>query len=183
MRGVEQSCNRIEIVLSFLQSLLDDGLGYSAINTARSALSVMLERIDNQTVGNHPLCVRFLGAVSRLKPPTAKYSVLWDPSCVLTVFNNEGNNDKLTLKMLSIKLACLWMLCTGQRVQTLSLIKTANIKFNTEGALIFVPDVQPVLQLKYFKENSKLCVVCTLQEYLNRTSSIQFVYQSLGQFQ
>ena len=161
-------------MLSFLQRLLEEGLGYSAINTARGALSVMLERIDNQTVGNHPLCLRF-------KPPTAKYSVLWDPSCVLNVFTNESNNDKLTLKMLSIKLACLLMLCTGQRVQTLSLIKTDNIKFNTEGALIFVPDriktsgpkrVQPVLHLKYFKENSKLCVVGTLQEYLNRTSSL-----------
>ena len=113
MKNLEPSCNQINVVLSFLQYLLDEGLGYSAINTARSALSVFLGRIDNDSVGNHYLCVRFLKAVSRLKPPTAKYNTLWDPSCVINVFKNEPSNDQLNLRMLSIKLVCLLMLCTG----------------------------------------------------------------------
>ena len=61
--------------------------------------------------------------MSRLKPPGARYNVLWGPGGVTNVFKNEACNVDLSLRMLSIKLVCLLMLCTGQSVQTLSLIK------------------------------------------------------------
>ena len=47
-------------VLDFLTSLFENGLGYSSINTARSALSALGLMFDNVLVGVHPLVVRFM---------------------------------------------------------------------------------------------------------------------------
>ena len=45
----------IEHGIDFLASLYEEGLGYSAINTARSALSSVLTLPGNVTFGKHPL--------------------------------------------------------------------------------------------------------------------------------
>ena len=45
----------VKDVLEFLQKLYERGLGYSCLNTARSALSSFIVLDGNVTVGNHPL--------------------------------------------------------------------------------------------------------------------------------
>ena len=50
-------------VLRFLRMLEDEGLGYGAINTARCVLSLILPRVDGQTVGKHHLVHRFICSV------------------------------------------------------------------------------------------------------------------------
>ena len=47
-------------VLDFLTELYNTGLGYSAINTARSAISFILLSTGADSFGSHPLVVRFL---------------------------------------------------------------------------------------------------------------------------
>ena len=42
-------------VLRFLRTLEEEGLGFGAINTACSALSIVLPRVERQTVGKHYL--------------------------------------------------------------------------------------------------------------------------------
>lgn len=54
--------------IGFLAPLFSAGLGYSAINTARSALSSVLVLPNNITFGSHPSAVRFLNGVFVLKP-------------------------------------------------------------------------------------------------------------------
>ena len=63
----------VENGIDFLASLYEDGLGYSAINTARSALSSVLTSPENVTFGNHPLVSRFLKGVFELKPSLPRY--------------------------------------------------------------------------------------------------------------
>ena len=50
----------LDMVLQFLTTLYEEGLGYSAINTARSALSAVVILPDNKTVGCHRLVIWFL---------------------------------------------------------------------------------------------------------------------------
>ena len=50
-------------VLKFLQELYERGLGYSCLNTARSALSSFIVLKGHVTVGNHPLVQQFLKGV------------------------------------------------------------------------------------------------------------------------
>ena len=49
--------------LEFLTSLFRQGLGYSAINTARSALSAIITLGEKTTFGEHPLVTRFMKGI------------------------------------------------------------------------------------------------------------------------
>lgn len=68
----ERKISEIQIslatVLDFLTSLFENGLGYSSINTARSALSALGLMFDNVLVGAHPLVIRFMKGVFNLRP-------------------------------------------------------------------------------------------------------------------
>jgi hypothetical protein len=69
--------------LKFLTYLYYQGVGYSAINTARSALSAVITLGSHRTFGEHPLVTRFLKGVFELKPSLPRYSVMWDVGIVL----------------------------------------------------------------------------------------------------
>jgi integrase len=168
-------------IINFLFTLYQENLGYSAINTARSALSLYVGKVDGYSLGEHPIICRFVKAVSRERPPRPKYDCIWDPTCVLELFRSWDSNDKLTLKLLSFKLASLLALCTAQRAQTLSAVVVDNIKIS-QVAEIKIPKLlktycpnrtQPVLVLPKLETDPKVCPVYTLQEYLSRTASLR----------
>ena len=73
-------------ILNFLNTLFDEGLTYSAINTVRSALSAFLGVMDINHIGTHPLVVRFMKGESRSRPTLPRYSVIWDVKDVFTMF-------------------------------------------------------------------------------------------------
>ena len=64
--------------LSPLMPLYKAGLGYSAVNTARSALSSLLIFENNEKFGDHPLVVRCMKGIFELKPSLLKYNEIWD---------------------------------------------------------------------------------------------------------
>ena len=73
-------------VLDFLTQLHDTGSSYSAINTARSALSAAVELTDSPyTVGEHPLIKRPVKAAFQSRPPLPRYQSIWDVSTVLSL--------------------------------------------------------------------------------------------------
>ena len=82
-KGVDKFEATVENGIDFLATLFSSGLGYSAINTARSALSSVLLLPNNTTFGSHPLVTRFLKGVFELKPSLPRYSVIWDVGVVL----------------------------------------------------------------------------------------------------
>jgi len=61
--------------LEFLTSLYRQGLGYSAINTARSVLSAIITLGDKTTFGEHPLVTCFMKGIFELKPSLPRYTV------------------------------------------------------------------------------------------------------------
>ena len=76
-------------VLRFIRTLEDEGLGFGAVNTACSALSVvLLPRVDGQTVGKHYLVHWFLKSVYERNPPKPKYSRFRDVSLVFKLVQN-----------------------------------------------------------------------------------------------
>jgi len=64
-KGLNPLVSNIKNVLEFITSLYQSNLGYSAINSSRSALSLILPSIDGFTVGTHPLVKRALKAVGK----------------------------------------------------------------------------------------------------------------------
>ena len=88
-------CNRIgsdpifpsvQQVLNFLQSLREEPSthrGYSALGTARSALSFFVIMPDNKPLGENKYVKQFMRGIFNLEPPVPRYSRVWDPTTVL----------------------------------------------------------------------------------------------------
>jgi len=67
--------------------------GYSAVNTARSALSSVLILPEGKTFGEHPLVCRFMKGLFELKPTLPRYSEIWDPEVVLEFLRNWKTSE------------------------------------------------------------------------------------------
>ena len=161
-------------------SLYHNGLGYSAINTAKSALSSCVN-IPGHTMplGNHPLVVRFMKGVFELKPSLPRYTTTWDIKIVLD-FLAATDTKTLSLKSLSHKLATLLSLLTGQRLQTLAAMKVSNLVIK-DNIIIFYIDsllktskqsahIKPI-QLTSYDKCTNICIVRCVKHYLDITNS------------
>lgn len=167
-------------MLKFLLECFESGLGYSALNTVRSALSSIL-RFDGIPVGEHHLVKRFLRGVFNLRPSLPRYSTIWDTTVVLDKLRELSPANSLSLKTLTLKLVLLLALVTHQRVQTLHLLKVEDIVFS--GAQVQVKfsellkqsrpnyHLQPLL-LEEFAACKELCVVSYLRIYISKTRVI-----------
>ena len=103
--------------IEFLTSLFKSGLGCSALNTARSALSAVKKINDNISFGKHPLVCRFIKGVFQLKSALPKYTHIWDVEKVLSYLQTLAPVSSLDLKQLSLILATLLAILTGQRCE------------------------------------------------------------------
>ena len=144
-------------------------VGYSVINTARSALSTFIT-IDNHTVGMHPLVCRYLKGVFNEFPVLPKYSFTWDVGVVLKYISSM---DTENVQHLSQKLATLLAILCGQRAQEiLSLIDIRNITMEETSLIIRIRDLVKTANRKFhngeskspkYIENTNICPVTTLK--------------------
>ena len=81
-------------------------------------LSSIFEIIHSANIGNNVLVRRFMKGIYHIKPAMPKTLFTWDVKLVLKFLGNL-DNKVLTLRVLTIKLALLIILTTGQRCQTL----------------------------------------------------------------
>ena len=114
--------------IEFLVSLYKIGLGYSAINTARLALSTILICKDGYKFGEHPLVCRYMKGVFELKLALLKYSEIWDVKLVLDYLKTFTDRSTLSIKELTLKLTMLLGLTTGQRRQIIHKISVNCIQ-------------------------------------------------------
>lgn len=120
----------VRAVLSFLHSLFKSGLSYSALNTARSAVSNIDMNVgvtpDHRPVGKHFLVCRYLKGVFNKLKPVPKYNNIWPVDTVLDYLSLFWPLDEISLKELTLKLVMLIALTTGQRCQTLTFLDTSE---------------------------------------------------------
>lgn len=184
--STKRSCDPLQPtvtdVIEFLTELFQSGIGYSCLNTARSALSAVIVFPDNTPAGSHPLVVRFMKGVFERRPSLPKYKSTWDVNVVLESLRKFEHVKKLSLKELSWKLTTLLMLLSGQRIQTIHLLDIRYMTL-TESSCSFSIS-KPVKQTRpgthvhdlvfqaYFKDPG-LCIVECLQEYVIRTKPLR----------
>lgn len=172
----------IEMVINFLLSLYQDGNHYSAIGTARSALSSFYSVYSNGKldIGNNLLIKKFMKGVYNKRPVFPKYVSTWNPDIILSYLSSL--DKQLTLLQLSQKTCMLLLLLTGQRGQTIHLLQIQDIKFLENTVEISFPHLlkhskpgkrQDPAVLEVFPENSVLCIVSVIQEYLARTKPLR----------
>ena len=172
----------LDQAIEFLAILFELGLGYSALNTARLALSTILPLFNDIKFGQHPLVCRFLKGVYEQRPALPRYKAIWNVGKVLNYLTTMEHVTELTLEDLTLKLTLLLCLLTAQRCQTVQLF---DIKFIQELEGKYQITVQQKLKqsradqhleptvLLEFVPDRKLCVVTHLREYLKRTKSLR----------
>ena len=106
----------ISSILEFFTELYESGCGYSAINTARCALSAIGIVKEGFAIGAHPLIVRFMKGIFNLRPTNSRYCEIWDVSKVLLYLQKLSPVSKLSLKLLTYKLAMLIALTLGAEI-------------------------------------------------------------------
>ena len=121
-------------MLDFLVSLHEQGLTYTTINTARSALSAIILPNDNVNIGSHPIASRFVKGIFKNNPPVPRYHTTWDVSPVLFYLSSLSKPNQSSLKTLTLKLAMLIALVSAQRGQNLHML---HIQFMKEGDSFF----------------------------------------------
>ena len=159
-----------------------DKLSYSTLNVARSALSAIIKPYYGLTFGAHPDTIVYMKGVFQISPKVPKYSAIWDINEVINHLKLMGPANRLTLKMLSFKVATLLLVVSGQRVQTLSLLSLDNcvihrssIKFiileNVKRSRPGVPALE--VDVRQFPADKRLCIVNYLKEYIKRTRKLR----------
>ena len=169
-------------VIEFLFMLFKSGLGYSCLNTARSAISSVLSLQSGTPLGTHPLVVRFMKGVFEERPSLPRYSSTWDVNIVLTYLKSLPANVDMSLKELTHKLASLLVILSGQRLQTIRLLDIKHM-IEQDHKVIFqvkalVKQSKPGrhvddMEFRAYTPNPKLCVVACIKEYIKRTSTIR----------
>ena len=180
-RSVDPLSPSVNQVLEFLTELYDSNCGYSALNTARSALSVLISLPGNISIGNHPLVSRFIKGVFQIRPALQRYSSVWDVNVVLKYLKTVAPASNLSLKELSYKVTML-LLLSSQRLQTMKLLDIRNSS-STGSSFSFlitekVKQTRPgthmqKLTFKAYAPDRRLCIYTYLKEYLSKTEKLR----------
>ena len=164
-----------------MSELFSAGIGYSGINTAKSAISSIVNVISNKDIGNHVLVTRFMKGIFNKKPSLPRYNVTWNVALVLKHLSSVDNNS-CSLRNLSKKLVMLLALTTGQRCQTLLAIDIRNVDLEDDCVKIRIGNLLKQsspsnhfheIFIESFTSNLSLCVVKCLKSYLCKTLELR----------
>ena len=118
-RSIDPLYPAVEDGINFLAKLFKTGIGYSCINTARSALSSIILLADNIPFDTHPLVSRFLKGTFVARPSLPTFNDTWDVADVFKHLTTQHPAKNLNLKDLTLKVTMLLMLLSGERCQTI----------------------------------------------------------------
>ena len=155
---------------------------YSALNTARCALSTVCFTSGHYTFGQHPLVCRFIKGIFECRPSLPRYQETWDVTVVLDYLAKLGPPEKLSLKNLTLKVVMLMALLSGQRCQTLHTFSIDFMQISSDKCVFFLNSLlktsRPGKHLTYVEFQAyaldvSLCVVKHVQQYLKHTDILR----------
>ena len=122
------------------------------------------------------------------RPPQPRYSCSWDVGRVLEFIRSLGDNEVLTLKDLTHKLATIMALANASRASEIHALNVkymrrmpSGVEFNlAQLTKTSRPGKQRSLFYPRLKEDKVLCPVVTLQHYLERTQEYRKSESSRG---
>ena len=123
----------IKDVVEFLMMTFKTGVGYIALNTARSALSTITENEFGQSIGKDPVIFRFIKGVFEKRPSLPRYAYTWDVRLLFNYFREQPTVDQLNPKELTLKLTIgYFVYCQAAGVRrcihwTLTIAKSLNV--------------------------------------------------------
>lgn len=167
--------------INFLAKLFQNGTSYSALCTARSALSSYLEIND---FGNLDCVKRFMKGVFEQRPsiPLRSKVETWDPQQVIEFLEPWYPHESLSLKDLTLKLTMFLAILSGQRCQTIHSLDINEMKIQNGKCTFYVTKLlkhskrgnhQRPIEFLSFPENKKLCIVDMLKAYIKKTHELR----------
>ena len=136
--------------------------------------------IEGFSVGQHPIITRLMKGVFNKRPPLPRYTYTWDVSKVTSYIASLDDNDKLSLKLLLLKLTMLLALTRPSRSSDLSSMDLKYMKVLPDGIQFHPAKLakqsrpsKPVAAFLFpaFPSDKKLCPKATIQAYLSWTES------------
>ena len=111
-----------------------------------------------------------------LRPPKPKLSFVWDVDILFRYFEQQGDNNSLSDKLLTQKLLILLLLLGAHRVSTVKLFSVSNMALNDLSVTFMPTEVlkhsrkgKPLDKFEYRSyTEKKLCIISCLREYLTR---------------
>ena len=167
--------------LSFLAKLFNESNnGYSTLNNARSALSLVIPcRGLSGTFGEHPLVTRFMTGVFKLRPALPRYTATYDADNVIAYLDKMPSSS---LRDQTRKLAVLLNILSAQRSQTIAFLDINCIHQTDSSITFYIPDIlkqskkgrhlEPITY-KSYSINPNLCPVTLIKDYLSRTKGLR----------
>ena len=167
--------------MDFLAGLHEDGVGYSTINTARSALSTVVV-IQGGTFGSHPLVTRFMKGIYERRPCFPRYKQIWDVNTVFNHLRILSPAHTLSLKQLTFKVLMLAAILSAQRGQSLHLLDIENMTLTKAKCRFKITKVVKQskpgrhvkdIEFKAYPPDRRLCVVTYIRRYIEVTSDLR----------
>ena len=175
-------CSPVESVVNYLTDRYNKGDQYNTLNIHRSAISAFHNPINNIKVGQHPSVIAIMSACFNARPPMPRYERTWDVDIILNHLKSRGDNKRLALKQLTLKLTMLLALtCAGRSSDLHALdirymkLEDDKVSFNLAKLTKARRKGKPPLKIEInkFEDNANLCVLSVLRTYLDRTSGFR----------
>ena len=151
---------------NFLAQEFNRDLKHSYLRSYTAALAGYTSAVDNT------ILQKLLKGIHNKRPSTPRYSAIWDVNIVLAYIGAMTTN---TFRDMTLKMAALLMLLSGNRVNMLSHLKVTNMFINeNECTFIFdevlkttVPgeSTKPMV-FRAYPEDGSLCPVKNIWRYL-----------------
>ena len=158
--------------VNFLASEFNRDLKYSYLRGYTAALAGYTSAVDNNMV------TKLLKGIHNKRPSTAKYSAIWDVNLVLAYI---GAMKTETFSDMSLKMAALLMILSGNRVNMLSHMKITQMYLNEDECTFTFDEVLKTTQpgistspmtFKSFPSDRSLCPVANIWDYLRRRNNL-----------
>ena len=157
-------------IIEFLTEKLKIDLSYNSLVSARSALGHCLscDIIYHSTVST------FLKGVYNLRPPTPKYFAIWNVNTLLSHIQHKDISTFYITK----KLATLFMILAGTRVNTLVHLKATNM-YITDTEVTFILDEVPKHSRPNYEQKPLIFRVFTSKDICSVTTLITYLEHRL----
>ena len=168
--------------LQFLTDLFNQGLSYSTLNTARSALSTIVMIDGEKTFGSNHIVTRFMKGVFESRKPKPKYDKIWDVSVVLKHLSSLYPNESLSLKDLTHKVLMLILLVSSQRGQSIHFLDLQYVTMEEDYYSFDLAEhiktstprsPHTKIDISVYEPDSTICPLACLKAYINKTKNLR----------
>ena len=139
-RLADPLCATTEPGIEFSTKYFNAEVGYSAVNSARSALSSLIKPLHGIPFGKDSLVSRILREVFNIRPALPQYVTNWNVSKVFQYFKKQQALVNCDLKTVSHRLTILLCVTTGQRDQPIKFLNLECLKVSDDRTILFISD-------------------------------------------